>query len=241
MLQQKLIKGFTQAKGRNNQGKITVQHRGGGHKKKYRLIDFKYNFTKSKIISIEYDPNRNTKIFKILTIPNNTYKYILAIENIKINSIIETNNNIKPGNILPLKGIPLGSIISNVEKYPNKGSQYIRSAGTFGLLIKRDDKYATVKLPSSQHRKFYLDCRAVLGKILNKQATIKLKAGASRWKGRRPHVRGVAMNPVDHPHGGGEGKTSGGRPSTNLKGVYTKGIKTRKKKNKTNIYIFDVK
>lgn len=237
MLQQKLIKGFTQSKGRNNQGKITVQHRGGGHKKKYRLIDFKYNFTKSKIIAIEYDPNRNTKIFKILTIPNNTYKYVLAIENIKINAIIETNNNIKIGNILPLKDIPLGSIISNVEKYPNKGSQYIRSAGTFGLLIKRDNKYATVKLPSSQHRKFYLDCRAVLGRILNKQTTNLLKAGSSRWLGRRPHVRGVAMNPVDHPHGGGEGKTSGGRPSTNRKGVYTKGIKTRKKKNKTNIYI----
>ena len=241
MTQQKLIKGFKQAKGRNNQGKITVQHRGGGHKKLYRIIDFKYTFTKSKIIAIEYDPNRNTKIFKVLTLPEQTYKYILAIDNININTIIEVNtDNIKPGNVLPLRNIPLGSIISNVEKYPNKGGQYIRSSGTFGQLIKRTHNYATIRLPSSACRNFFLDCKAVLGKIFNKNKKKKVKAGYSRWLGIRPTVRGVAMNPVDHPHGGGEGKTSGGRPSTNSKGIYTKGIKTRKKKNKTNIYISDV-
>lgn len=231
----KLIKGYTRAKGRNNQGKITNFNKGGGSKKNYRLIDFKYNFDKGIIKNIEYDPNRNTKIFKLFIPTQNIYKYIIAIENLKINDIIENDTNMNIGNIFLLKNIPIGSIISNVEFFPNQGSKLSRSSGTFCQLIKKTLKYAIIKLPSQQCRVFPLNCKAILGKVYNfkKNSKFKNKAGYSRWLGKRPKVRGVAMNPVDHPHGGGEGKTSGGRPSVNKKGIYTKGVKTRKKKNVT--------
>jgi large subunit ribosomal protein L2 len=239
MSKKKLIIGFQKKNGRNNQGKITVRHKGGGCKQNYRIIDFKYKFNEAVIQQFEYDPNRNAKIMKVFLPQQQEYKYILAIENLKMNDVIYNNTTeIKTGNILQLKNIPIGSIISNIELYPNNGSKFSRSSGTFCQLIQKiKNKYALIKLPSNKVRKISLNCKAILGKNLNIPLKKKKKAGFSRWLGIRPSVRGVAMNPIDHPHGGGEGKTSGGRPSVNRKGIYTKGVKTRKKKNKTNIFI----
>nr|YP_010394643.1 ribosomal protein L2 [Plasmopara halstedii]DAZ89080.1 TPA_asm: ribosomal protein L2 [Plasmopara halstedii] len=229
-----LTKSFQRANGRNNQGKITVRHRGGGHKRLYRII----NFNRSKNIEgyvkkILYDPNRSANIAYV---KNNLKSYlILAPEGLKINQYIESsiNANLKIGNALPLHNIPIGSLIHNISLYPQSRGKLVRSAGTSAQLIQKvNNKYAKIRLNSGKLKLILLTCYATLGVVSNiNHKKIKLgKAGRSRWLNRRPSVRGVAKNPVDHPHGGGEGKTSGGRPSVTPQGKITKGKPTRKKK-----------
>lgn len=231
----RLIKGFKRSHGRNNQGKITAKHRGGGHKRRYRQISFKRNGIEGYVQSIEYDPNRSANIASIRN--NLTSHYILAPDGLLVGDWIESNANapIKRGNALLLKHIPLGSTIHNIGLKPFHGGQLIRSAGTSAqLLQKNHGKYAKVRLSSGEQRLISLNCEATLGTVSNPDhKNIKIgKAGRNRWLNRRPHVRGVAMNPVDHPHGGGEGKTSGGRPSVSFTGRITKGKPTVSKKNK---------
>jgi len=231
----KLVKNLKRKQGRNNQGKITVRHRGGGHKRLYRKISFKRKNVQGFVRSIEYDPNRSANIALIEY--NNKHFYILAPENLKINDWVESGStaSINVGNSLPLKNIPLGSLIHNIGLTPYGGGQLIRSAGTFAQLLQKNDrKYAKVRLASGEQRLIPLECSATLGVVSNEDhKNIKIgKAGRNRWLNKRPKVRGVAKNPVDHPHGGGEGKTSGGRPSVTFKGFITKGKPTVKRKNK---------
>lgn len=237
----KLTKGFQRSNGRNNQGKITVRHRGGGHKRKYRLIHFNRINLNGNVQSIEYDPNRSSNIACILE-TNGEKKYILAPEGLKLNEKIESGSDVilKIGNALPLRNIPIGSTIHNISLKPFSKGQFIRSAGTSAQLIQKvDNKYAKIRLISGEQRLILLDCYATLGVVSNiNHKKIKLgKAGRSRWLNKRPHVRGVAMNPVDHPHGGGEGKTSGGRPSVSPQGKITKGKPTRSKKKPNHFII----
>jgi large subunit ribosomal protein L2 len=234
-----LLKGFSKTNGKNNQGKITVRHRGGGHKQLYRDISFKRNLVTGTVKSIEYDPNRSANIACIQN--NNTFYYILAFDGIVLGDFIESGDKvpIKPGNSLPLRYIPIGSLVHNVSLKPNQKGQLLRSAGTYGQLIQKiDNKYAQIKLSSGSQQIILLDCFATLGIVSNlaHKNIKKGKAGRSRWLNIRPKVRGVAKNPVDHPHGGGEGKTSGGRPSVTFKGWITKGRPTRNKK-KSNKFI----
>ena len=232
----KLIKGFQRANGRNNQGKITVRHRGGGHKRLYRKIEFnRFKEIKGYVSNILYDPNRSANIAYI---KNNLKTYlILAPEGLKLNQYIESSSiaKLKIGNALPLKNIPIGSLIHNISLKPNSKGKLIRSAGTSAQLLQKiDNKYAKIRLSSGELKLILLTCFATLGIVSNiNHKKIKIgKAGRSRWLNRRPKVRGVAKNPVDHPHGGGEGKTSGGRPSVSPKGFITKGKPTRNKKKK---------
>nr|YP_010616487.1 ribosomal protein L2 [Peronosclerospora sorghi]WAU47939.1 ribosomal protein L2 [Peronosclerospora sorghi] len=231
-----LTKGFQRANGRNNQGKITVKHRGGGHKRLYRII----NFNRSKNIEgfvdkILYDPNRSANIAYI---KNDFQSYlIIAAEGLKLNQYIKSSSNaeLKIGNALPLQNIPIGSLIHNISLYPKAKGKLIRSAGTSAQLIQKiNNKYAKIRLSSGKLKLILLTCYATIGTVSNLNYNkIKLgKAGRSRWLNRRPSVRGVAKNPVDHPHGGGEGKTSGGRPSVTPHGKITKGKPTRRKKKK---------
>jgi large subunit ribosomal protein L2 len=232
----KLIKGFQRAHGRNNQGRITVRHRGGGHKRLYRQI----NFNRSKgmggsVSKIVYDPNRSAHLAYIEN--QKTSFFILAPEGLMLNRLIQSSPQaeLKVGNALPLRNIPIGSTIHNISLYPNGKGKLIRSAGTSAQLIQKiQNKYAKIRLSSGELKLILLDCYATLGIVSNiNHKKIKLgKAGRSRWLNRRPKVRGVAKNPVDHPHGGGEGKTSGGRPSVTPQGRITKGQPTRKKKKK---------
>ena len=233
----KLTKGLTKNSGRNNYGRITVRHRGGGHKRKYRKIDFKRTFTKAIVKQIEYDPNRTAFIARIEhtdTFQNSLKKesYILAPKNLRAGMEINCNNetSIQIGNAMLLQNIPIGSLVHNISLKPNKGGQYIRAAGTYGQLIQKTQKYARIKLPSGEHRYVPLNCIATLGIVSNEEHMNQQlgKAGRSRWLGRRPTVRGVAMNPVDHPHGGGEGKTGTKRPSVTPWARHTKGKPTRK-------------
>lgn len=232
----KLKKGFHRSNGRNNQGKITVRHRGGGHKRLYRHIIFKRDNVKFKGIvkKILYDPNRSTNIAFIENKENNQNFFILAPDNLKINQYIQTGENIdfNIGNALPLKKIPIGSKIHNISLQPNSKGKIVRSAGTYAELIQKNEKHAKVRLNSGKIKYFLLSCYATLGTLSNCEYNkINLKkAGRARWLNIRPSVRGVAMNPVDHPHGGGEGKTSGGRPSVTPKGKITKGKPTKKNK-----------
>jgi large subunit ribosomal protein L2 len=232
----KLIKGFKRANGRNNQGKITVRHRGGGHKRLYRNITFNRSLNiKGFVSNILYDPNRSANIAYI---KNDIESHlILAPEGLKINQYIESSleAELKVGNALPLKNIPIGSLIHNISLHPTGKGKLIRSAGTSAQLIQKiNNKYAKIRLTSGELKLILLTCYATLGTVSNiNHKKIKLgKAGRSRWLNRRPKVRGVAMNPVDHPHGGGEGKTSGGRPSVSPQGRITKGKPTRKKNKK---------
>ena len=233
----KFTKGFQRANGRNNQGKITVRHRGGGHKRLYRKI----NFDRSKnlrgyVSKILYDPNRSAHIAYIheeMFVPN----LIIAPEGLKINNYIQSSPNadLKIGNALPLRNIPIGSLIHNISLSLNSKGKLIRSAGTSAQLIQKiNNKYAKIRLSSGELKYILLSCYATLGIVSNiHHKKINLgKAGRSRWLNRRPKVRGVAKNPVDHPHGGGEGKTSGGRPSVSPQGKITKGKPTRNKKKK---------
>jgi len=227
--------------GRNCYGRITSRYIGGGHKRRYRIIDFrrdKLNIP-ARVASVEYDPNRSARI-ALLYYADGEKRYILAPHTLKVgeNIMAGENADIKPGNALPLKNIPLGTLIHNIELKPGKGAQIIRSAGGAGQLMAKEGKYAHVKLPSGEVRLVHLECYATIGQVGNlDQENISLgKAGRSRWLGKNPRVRGVAMNPVDHPLGGGEGKSSGGRHPVTPWGVPTKGYKTRRRKA-TNKFI----
>lgn len=222
--------------GRNVYGRITARHKGGGHKRKYRIIDWKRNKDQipAKVISIEYDPNRSANI-ALLTYADGEKAYILAPNGISVGDTVVSGLgvDIKVGNCMPMINIPLGTVIHNIEMKIGKGAQLVRSAGTAAQLMAKDGNQVLVKLPSGEVRKFHKDCRACIGQVGNAEyGSEKLgKAGRSRWKGIRPSVRGVAMNPVDHPMGGGEGKSSGGRHPCSPWGLPTKGYKTRKPKN----------
>jgi large subunit ribosomal protein L2 len=227
--------------GRNNTGRVTSRHRGGGHKRRYRIIDFKrQNSEPATIIAIEYDPNRTARI-ALIQYPDGVKNYIIAPDGLKTGEIIVSANDadIKNGNSLPLSLIPVGTFIHNIEIKPGKGAQIARSAGSSCQLVAKDEKYCQVKLPSGEVRLIRSSCRGTIGIVSNiDHENISLgKAGRSRWLGIRPHVRGVAMNPVDHPMGGGEGKTSGGGHPVSPWGLPAKGYKTRKKKNQSNKFI----
>ena len=235
----KLTKGFQRANGRNNTGKITIRHRGGGHKRLYKFISFnRTSFTPVQgiVSQILYDPNRSANIALIINKEKDKYFFILAPEGLSIYDSIDSSPKaeLKIGNALPLRDIPIGSLIHNISILPNKKGKLIRSAGTSAQLLQKiNNKYAKIRLNSGELRLILLNCYATLGIVSNINHKKKNlgKAGRSRWLNKRPSVRGVAMNPVDHPHGGGEGKTSGGRPSCSPQGKITKGQSTRKKKN----------
>ena len=230
-----LIVSLKKTGGRNNHGRVTCRHRGGGHKRRYRLIDFKRNKLEvpAKVASIEYDPNRTTRI-ALLHYVDGEKRYILAPAELKVGDMVVSSPeaDIKPGNALPLINIPTGTLVHNVELKPGKGGQMARAAGAYAQLMAKEGKQAHLKLPSGEVRMVPVDCRATIWQLSNvEQENVSLgKAGRKRWTGKRPHVRGVAMNPVDHPMGGGEGKSSGGRHPCTPWGVPTKGYKTRKPK-----------
>jgi len=222
--------------GRNNQGHLTSRHRGGGHKRQYRKIDFKRDKKDipAKVSTIEYDPNRSARI-ALVTYADGEKRYILQPLGLKVGDSIVAgaNADILPGNTLPLKNIPLGTLLHNVELKPGKGGQIARSAGSSVQLVAKEGEYASVKMPSGEVRHINMECTATIGQVGNvDHENVSIgKAGRSRWLGKRPHVRGVAMNPVDHPLGGGEGKTSGGRHPVTPWGQPTKGFKTRNNKS----------
>ena len=228
--------------GRNSNGRITVRHIGGGHKQNYRIIDFKRNKDgiAAKVERIEYDPNRSANI-ALLCYKDGERKYIIAPRGIRAGDEVISGDSvpIKIGNCLPLRKIPLGSVMHCVELKVGKGAQLARSAAASVQLVAKEGTYATVRLRSGEMRKVSLDCRATLGEVGNNEHSLRSlgKAGAARWRGIRPTVRGVAMNPVDHPHGGGEGRTSGGRHPVSPWGVPTKGYKTRKNKRTTKYIV----
>ncbi|MGN0921166.1 MAG: 50S ribosomal protein L2 [Cellvibrio sp.] len=228
--------------GRNNTGRITTRHVGGGHKQHYRIVDFRRNKDgiPATIERIEYDPNRTAYIALVLY-ADGERRYIIAPKGLTAGDKIESGNaaSIKPGNSLPLRNIPLGSVVHCIELKPGKGAQIARSAGQSAQLVAREGAYATLRLRSGETRKVLSDCRATLGEVSNTEHNLRSlgKAGAKRWLGIRPTVRGVAMNPVDHPHGGGEGRTSGGRHPVSPWGIPTKGYKTRKNKRTDNMIV----
>ncbi len=231
-----LLKPLKEKAGRNNQGRITVRYRGSGHKRRYRIIDFKRDKDNvpAKVASIEYDPIRSARI-ALLNYADGEKRYIIAPAEVKVGDILTsgTGSEIRPGNALLLKDIPVGSVVHNIELKVGKGGQLIRSAGEWAQIMAREGKYTHVRLPSGEVRMILSQCRATLGQVGNKEyEIIKIgKAGRNRWLGKRPHVRGVAMNPVDHPMGGGEGRSSGGRHPVSPWGKPAKGFKTRKKRN----------
>lgn len=239
---QGLVEKKSKTGGRNNAGRITTRHRGGGHKQRYRTIDFKRN--KDGIVArverIEYDPNRSAHI-ALLCYSDGERRYIIAPKNVKAGDEIRSGDDagIKTGNCLPLRNIPVGSVVHCVELKPGKGAQLARSAGTSVQFVAREGAYSTLRLRSGEMRKVLSECRAVLGEVSNGEHSLRSlgKAGASRWRGVRPTVRGVAMNPVDHPHGGGEGRTSGGRHPVTPWGVPTKGYKTRTNKRTDKLIV----
>jgi len=242
--ERKLTVALRKSGGRNNFGRITSRRRGGGHKRRYRIIDFKRNKfdIQATVIAIEYDPNRSPRI-ALLQYKDNEKRYIIAPDGVKVGdkliSSIEKEIPFKTGNSTCLKNIPDGMLVHNIELKPKKGAQMARSAGSYARIMAKEDKMITLKLPSGEMRMVEENCLATIGVVGNKNhENIKIgKAGRSRWLGRRPKVRGVAMNPVDHPHGGGEGKTSGGRHPVSPWGTPTKGYKTRKKNKNSNKFI----
>ncbi|MBN1356438.1 50S ribosomal protein L2 [bacterium] len=230
-----LTRGLSKKAGRNHTGSIMIRHRGGGHKRRYRMIDFhrdKHGIP-AKVAAIEYDPNRTSRI-ALLHYRDGEKRYILAPVGLRVNDVVESGPkaDIKIGNALPLEKIPLGTYIHNIEMKPGKGAQIARGSGAYAQLIAKEGSFAQLRLPSGEVRMIHLNCTATVGQVGNQdQENITIgKAGRNRWLGRRPKVRGVAMNPIDHPHGGGEGKTSGGRHPVTPWGVSTKGHKTRKQK-----------
>lgn len=238
-----LLAPLKQRAGRNHQGKITVRHQGGGHKRQYRLIDFKRNKDgiPAKVATVEYDPNRSARI-SLLNYADGEKRYILAVHGLKVGDVVVSgpNADIKPGNALPLANIPVGTVVHNVELKPGKGSQLVRSAGASAQLMAKEGDYAQIRLGSGEVRLVRLECRATIGQVGNlDHENINVgKAGRSRWLGKRPTVRGVVMNPVDHPHGGGEGRAPVGRKSPMSPwGKPTLGKKTRKKNHPTDKYI----
>jgi len=237
-----LLEKQSKSGGRNNHGRITTRHVGGGHRQHYRLIDFKR--TKDGIPAtverLEHDPNRSAHI-ALLKYADGERRYIIAPKGVSAGDVLESgvNASIKKGNALPLRNVPLGSTVHCIELKPGKGAQIARSAGTSAQLVAREGNYATLRLRSGEMRKVLAECRATLGEVSNSEHSLRQlgKAGAKRWRGVRPTVRGVAMNPVDHPHGGGEGRTSGGRHPVSPWGVPTKGHKTRKNKRTDKLII----
>ncbi len=227
--------------GRNNEGHRTMRYLGGGHKRKFRFIDFKRNKdgVPARVKSIEYDPNRSARIALLYYVDG--YKaYIIAPNGLQVGSTVESGENVAPevGNALPLSNIPVGTLIHNIELRPGQGAAIARSAGTFAQLTSREGNYAIIKLPSGETRKILAACKATVGVVGNSDHALERsgKAGRSRWLGRRPHNRGVVMNPVDHPMGGGEGRQSGGHPRSRT-GLYAKGLKTRAPKKLSSKYI----
>ena len=235
-----LTEGLTKSGGRNNSGRMTVRHRGGGHKRLYRQVDFKrrkYDVP-AKVLRLEYDPNR-TAFIALIEYDDGEKSYILAPQRLGPGDSVVSGEraDIKPGNAMPLASIPVGTIVHNVEMKPGKGGQIARSAGTYVQLVGRDAGYALLRLGSGEARMVRAECMATIGAVSNPdQGNINIgKAGRSRWLGHRPHVRGVAMNPVDHPHGGGEGRSSGGRHPVTPWGKPTKGAKTRRNKKTSRL------
>ena len=237
-----LLKTLKKNSGRNSAGRITSRYKGGGHKKRFRVIDFKRgkDGIPARVASIEYDPNRSANI-ALLNYRDGEKRYVIAAQGLKVGEDLNSGNNaeIKPGNSLFLRDIPLGTLIHNIELKVGHGGQIARSAGNYAQLMAKEGRYAQVKLPSGEVRMIPIECRATIGQVGNiGHASITIgKAGRNRWKGKRPHVRGVAMNPVDHPHGGGEGKSSGGRHPVTPWGVPTKGYKTRVKKDSDKLIV----
>jgi large subunit ribosomal protein L2 len=237
-----LIRSLKKSGGRNSTGRMTVRHRGGGHKRKYRLIDFKRDKEgiPGKVATIEYDPNRSANI-ALLHYADGEKRYILAPNKLQVGDqvVAGPDAEIKAGNAVPLRNIPLGTNVHNVELNVGHGGQLARTAGSYARLMAKEGKYAQIKLPSGEVRMVLLDCKATIGQVGNlDHENISIgKAGRSRWLGKRPRVRGVAMNPVDHPHGGGEGKSSGGRHPVTPWGVPTKGYKTRKRKSSDRLIL----
>ena len=236
-----LVVGKKRTGGRNNSGRITSRHIGGGHKKRYRIIDFKRNKENipGKVERLEYDPNRSPYLALILYVDGER-RYIIATQNLKVGDEVISSKEapIKTGNSLALRHIPVGTVICCVETKPGKGAQFARSAGTSVQLVAKEGAYATIKMRSGEMRKILVDCKACIGEVSNPQHNLRSlgKAGAKRWRGKKPHVRGVAMNPVDHPMGGGEGRTSGGGHPVSPWGQKSKGLKTRRNK-RTKQYI----
>ena len=230
-----LLEPISKSGGRNNYGRITSRHRGGGQKRRYRRIDFKRDKTSvpAKVASVEYDPNRSAHI-ALLHYADGEKRYILWPKGLKVGDEVVSDQraDIRPGNVMPLDSMPLGTHVHNIELKIGAGGQMVRSAGTYAQLMAKEHGYATLKLPSGEMRRVHLRCKATVGEVGNEQhENVSLgKAGRARWQGRRPKVRGVAMNPVDHPMGGGEGKSSGGRHPVSPWGMPTKGYRTRRKK-----------
>lgn len=241
--ERKLTEALRKTGGRNNNGRITSRRRGGGHRRRYRIIDFKRNKFEiaGSVIAIEYDPNRSARI-GLVEYEDTERRYILAPDGVVVGTPVLSSQDrapIKPGNAMPLVNIPDGMLIHNIEMKPGKGGQMARSAGTYARIMAKEGGMVTLKLPSGEMRMIPETCQATIGVVGNKshENVVIGKAGRSRWLGRRPKVRGVAMNPIDHPHGGGEGRTSGGRHPVTPWGVPTKGYKTRKKNHPTDRYI----
>lgn len=239
----KLLKGTSKSGGRNNTGKMTMRYIGGGHKRRYREIDFKRDKdgVPARVETVEYDPNRSARI-ALLVYADGEKRYIVAPEGLKVGQQLDSGENASPelGNTLYLRDIPLGTVVHNIELTPGKGGIIARSAGSYAQLNARDGKYASMKMPSGEIRLVLLTCKATIGTVSNGESflTVSGKAGRSRWLGRRPRVRGVVMNPVDHPMGGGEGRSSGGHPRSR-KGLPAKGKKTRAPKKTTSKFIIE--
>ncbi|MEM7293219.1 MAG: 50S ribosomal protein L2 [Pseudomonadota bacterium] len=237
-----LVEKKSKSGGRNNTGRITTRHRGGGHKQRYRIIDFKRNKdgVPARVERIEYDPNRSANI-ALLVYMDGERRYILAPKGVKADDRLMSGREapIKPGNCLPLSNIPVGTTVHCIEMKPGKGAQMIRTAGGYAQLVAREGAHATLRLRSGEMRKVQSVCRATVGEVGNGEHALRKlgKAGAKRWQGVRPTVRGVAMNPVDHPHGGGEGRTSGGRHPVSPWGTPAKGYKTRSNKRTDNMIV----
>ncbi len=237
-----LVESQSKNAGRNNSGRITVRHQGGGHKQHYRVIDFRRNKDgiPAKVERIEYDPNRTAHI-ALLCYADGERRYIVAPKGLVVGQQLLNGSDapIKAGNTLPLRNIPVGTTIHCIEMKPGKGAQLARSAGTSVQLLAREGSYAQLRLRSGEIRRVHVDCRATIGEVSNEENSLRSigKAGANRWRGIRPTVRGVAMNPIDHPHGGGEGKTAAGRDPVSPWGTPTKGYRTRRNKRTNNMIV----
>ena len=237
-----LVSAQSKSGGRNNAGRITTRHRGGGHKRRYRVVDFKRNKNgiPARVERIEYDPNRSAHL-ALLLYADGERRYILAPKGIQVGDEIRSGSDapIKAGNAMPMRNIPVGALVHNIEMKPGKGGQLARSAGNSAQLVARQGDHATLRLRSGEMRKVLAECIATIGEVGNVEHSLRSlgKAGATRWRGHRPTVRGVAMNPVDHPHGGGEGRTSGGRHPVSPWGTQTKGYRTRNNKRTDNMIV----
>ncbi|MDD4008324.1 MAG: 50S ribosomal protein L2 [Fermentimonas sp.] len=238
-----LVVGKSATGGRNSRGKMTTKNVGGGHKRRFRFIDFKRtkDGIPAVVKSIEYDPNRSARI-ALLYYADGAKSYILAPNGLKVGTSVISGDNVAPevGNALPLSQIPIGTVVHNIELRPGQGAKMARSAGTFAQLVSREEKYAIIKMPSGEVRKILSACKATIGSVGNSDHALEQsgKAGRSRWLGRRPRTRGVVKNPVDHPMGGGEGRASGGHPRS-ATGLYSKGLKTRAPKKHSSKYIIE--